>query len=73
MIYAVSLGAQKELIEKYCFDLCKKICIGGIIIEGGDFLPCREKICRYSEKEMILEGKIDGEGVTVRKLRNEGR
>jgi hypothetical protein len=48
-IYAVSLGAQKPLIDQFCFGTCGKIRIGGIIICGGPFLPCGESKCPHEE------------------------
>jgi len=71
MVYAVSLGAQKELIDKLCFDKCGKICVGGLDIMGGAFLPCDEKKCKYKEKELKLKGKLeDGDEIIVRKLKS---
>ena len=68
MVYAVSLGAQKDLIDKYCFDECGKICMAGLNICGGAFLPCNESNCPHMENEKELEGTVNGDKVVIRKL-----
>jgi len=67
--YFVSLGAQKDIIERYCFGKCKKICLGCLIIEGGQFLPCGEKDCPIMQEELDLKQIVRGENVVVRKLK----
>jgi len=57
------------------FDICKKTCIGGIIINDYSFLPCNTKDCPYEKKS--LDGNIEIEfenetqGVIIRKLKEQ--
>ncbi len=53
--YCMSFGAQKEQIEKYCFESCGMICIGTISIMGGSFVFCTQEICEFEEKRLLLE------------------
>ena len=69
-VYCISFGAQKKLIDKYCFGSCGKIYIGEINIMGGMFLPCGEKTCQHTEKELDLKTELTtGENVIIRKLK----
>jgi hypothetical protein len=69
--YFVSLGAQKETIENYCFDKCGKICFGCLEIEGGQFLPCGEIKCPIMEKELDLKQSVRGQNIIIRKLKEK--
>lgn len=59
IIYGVCLQVQEKEIEKYCFDICGKICIGGFTVPVDEehelaLLPCWEKNCLHCEKEQSL-------------------
>ncbi len=75
MIYGVSPFAQKNEIERYCFNDCGKILIGTFESCGGDFLPCNQSVCLFEEKHTEVIGEIqwhpDGktDEVILRKLK----
>ncbi len=70
-LYLMSCGAQKKLIDKYCFKKCGKILVGGIDLMGGHFVCCRESHCPYQEKLLDM-GEVEvfskKEHIIVRKL-----
>jgi len=65
--------AQKELIEKICFEKCKEICIGCINDPLlGAMFPCGEENCEYEEKRIMLGELEDGRIVYLRVLKEDG-
>ena len=71
-LYLLSFGAQKDIVEKNCFD-CGKIIIGGITMFDAMWFPCREDNCPIEESTLDMgecEFKDGGiEHVFVRKLK----
>ena len=68
IIYALH-PVQQKLIDKYCFGICGKILVGGLIDDiAGAMFPCRQKKCLYEEKRLKY-GKVNGEICYIRKLR----
>jgi len=71
MIYAVSPIIQKKEVTELCFGRCGKIIIGGIdLCEYGPFCPCRHAICEHEEAHTPVIGQVNGEDVSVRKLKS---
>ena len=68
IIYALH-PVQQKLIDKYCFGICGKILVGGLIDDiAGAMFPCRQKKCLYEEKRLKY-GKVNKEVCYIRKLR----
>ena len=71
--YLISFGAQKDLIEKYCFGKCGKICLGAVRFEGGEFGYCCEDNCPFCKKSINMgvcsvDGLNEKFEIIVRKL-----
>jgi hypothetical protein len=70
ILYLLSVGAQKDLIEKHCFVDCGKILVGAIKFCGGYFIPCKEKDCAHEEDSLDVAHVLPtGENCWVRKLK----
>jgi len=70
MIYATAIRLQKDLVDQYCYKDCGKISVGGLIDPVlGALSVCTEDYCPHLEKELKDFGKIDGELITLRKLK----
>ena len=72
-LYLLSFGAQKDIVEKNCFD-CGKIIVGGITFMDAMWFPCREDKCPIEDSTLDM-GVCDMDGgskdhVFVRKLKS---
>jgi hypothetical protein len=76
-IYGLVMGYpdQKEIIENYCFPVCKRLTIGGIDHPlTGPMFPCKvpsAECPRHDAETDHTIGDVDGIPVVVRKLRRE--
>ncbi len=71
-LYLMSVGAQLDLIDKYCFD-CGSIIVGQVNFSGGEFACCRNEKCEHEEKNLDMgEAEMstgDIEHIVIRKLK----
>lgn len=71
-LYLVSPLANKTQVDLYCFKICKKILVGGIVFMDAPWFPCKEDKCQYEEKCMSFgKHKVLNETneIIVRKLK----
>ena len=74
-LFGVSPLIQKKEVDKYCFDICGKVLVGGLgCDETGPLFPCRQEDCPYEDKRTpFLWTTKDTDGsdvqIAVRKLK----
>ena len=75
-LYAVCFSLQQKIIDAQCFGTCGKLQVGAILLDGFDWLPCREPDCPCVERETEI-GQIEAygakENVILRKLKEPPR
>ncbi|NQT04171.1 MAG: hypothetical protein HQ580_19250 [Planctomycetes bacterium] len=70
MLFAISALIQEKQAQKYCFDQCGKIIIGGLDDATlGPCFPCRQEDCPFEFKRTSEPvGDVDGIPVYIRRL-----
>jgi len=72
-LFVVIFEAQKEQVERWCWGPgCGHGILGGVDLFGqATGVPCRQEACPYLDRELSeSEGKVDGDDVYLRKLRD---